>query len=665
MSILNKYKRWVPQLIPIKDEYWDFVLSQDDTPSMSFGPRMTKRCLSAYIEFGDKNCQEMNGVHSYPDYTWEQCNNQGALLEDIGYTGIDNGLIYYGGWDKVSNQEFYDIFTNSVIEINSGDCRLHLHQVTGNTGVYSYPMEYVEGKYYTLSGGFFQGFFKLHGFEYQVLPQYIEDEWNVEITLRPRYLFQDEKTLNATHEGNEGIFFFMGARAEDKFLQFYNSDLLKYEERVQPDRKPCDEDYVLIDESTTWTNEDYDYDKCNKCSPDTGYPFTVEYETDCCGNPDEMDCTCKEKPKPIEEIQEKTKKSFNKRKAKYLAYFLSTYGYSEFSNCGCPGKEPPKPEPDEKEDCECCKKGFFEDGYIGKNVENKCVNYFDDDAAENYIEKEVIISGATLYTSDGVPIEESGYYEIETDNKFLTFNRTKYGFTTANWDEDTVVVLTGSTNDLRTGNLYLLMHRGCSGYTTETIDEYYAENKKEYDFLSDMLGNAFALKRNADGSISYKYMVLDCDKPERYTILEETSFPGLLEENKWATVNVKFGIVNRIGLNECGYPEKQRRMRIYIYVNGYLKLVSRELPEFNFRELNTQKEKQEGVPFNISVGGGTQGLCDSVWLDYWKAFEKILPMEQNFAGTFIGDIKTFRFYTCRLKYHEIRNNWLYNRTKWA
>ena len=276
MSILNKYKRWVPQLIPIKDEYWDFVLSQDDTPSMSFGPRMTKRCLSAYIEFGDKNCQEMNGVHSYPDYTWEQCNNQGALLEDIGYTGIDNGLIYYGGWDKVSNQEFYDIFTNSVIEINSGDCRLHLHQVTGNTGVYSYPMEYVEGKYYTLSGGFFQGFFKLHGFEYQVLPQYIEDEWNVEITLRPRYLFQDEKTLNATHEGNEGIFFFMGARAEDKFLQFYNSDLSKYEERVQPDRKPCDEDYVLIDEHTTWTNEDYDYDKCNKCSPDTGYPTRMK-----------------------------------------------------------------------------------------------------------------------------------------------------------------------------------------------------------------------------------------------------------------------------------------------------------------------------------------------------------------------------------------------------
>ena len=105
-------------------------------------------------------------------------------------------------------------------------------------------------------------------------------------------------------------------------------------------------------------------------------------------------------------------------------------------------------------------------------------------------------------------------------------------------------------------------------------------------------------------------------------------------------------------------------MKIYIYVNGYLKFVSKELPEFNFRALDTVKEKQEGVPFNISVGGGTQGLCDSVWLDYWKAFEKILPIEKHFAGTFIGDIKVFRFYTCKMAYAEIRNNWLYDRANW-
>lgn len=656
MSILNKYKRWVPMLIPIKDEYWDFVLSQDGTPSTGYGPRMTKRCLSSYIEFGDKECQESNGVRSYTGYTWDECKNDGAILEDIGYTGIDNGLIYYGGYERITNKDFYDIFTNSVVTIEPNDCRLHLHQVTGNTGVYSYPMEYVEGKYYTLTGGFFQGFYKLHGFDYQVLPQYIENEWNVEITLRPKWAIQEENTLNMKHPENEGIFFYMGTRAEDKFLQFYNTDLSEFPEREQPKREPCNDDYFLMSSDY---HEDYDYMKCDNCAPDTGYPIISSYEVDCCDKEtkDKKKCNCG-KPatgKEIKQTSEKTKKEFNKRKARHLAYFLNTYGYSEFSDCNC---KPSVIQTIDGKDC-CCSTGYFGEDYIIKNCE--CNTFLAD---EDYIEKDVIISGATIMTSDGSPLEDSGYYEIKTDNKFLTFNRTKYGFTTANWDENTLVVLTGSTNDLRTGNLFLLMHRGCSGYTTETIDQYYSDNRKKFDFLPDILGNAFAVKRNADGSISYRYMVLDCDKPERYSILEETSFPGLLEENKWSTVNIKFSILNGAGLDDCGRPYGKRTMRIFIYVNGLLKFVSKELPEFNFKALSAIKEKQEGVPFNISVGGGTQGLCDSVWLDYWKAFEKILPIEKNFAGTFIGDIKTFRFYTCKLHYAEIKNNWLYNRANW-
>ena len=47
-------------------------------------------------------------------------------------------------------------------------------------------------------------------------------------------------------------------------------------------------------------------------------------------------------------------------------------------------------------------------------------------------------------------------------------------------------------------------------------------------------------------------------------------------------------------------------------MNGKLVLISKELPTFNFRELNDTPDKQEGVPFNISVGGGTQGLSDVI-----------------------------------------------------
>lgn len=581
-------------LVPFSDEYWDFVLSQDDSPSSDVSARLYEGCLASYINFGDEACQEEFGVHSYDKYSWADCLNEGASLVDIGFTGIDNGLIYYGGYDNVTNKEFYDIFTNSNIDIDSGDCRLHLHRVTGNTGVYSYLTEYVPNEYYALKGGFFQGFYKLYGFDYQVLPNTIENEWNIEIELRPKDYEEAENTLNSTHPNNKGIFFYMGTRAEDKFLQLYNTDLTKYEDRVQPSHEYCEGGYF------SWEELPEDF----------------------------LD---------VAERAGKLHREINVRKARNFTYFLNTYGYNWNSSCSC---------------------GISRkiNGDTASTKPDLCSRYLGE---EDYYEEDIVISGATVVTSDGIPVEDSGYYEIKTDNKFLTFNRTKYGFTTATWEEGTVVVLTGSTNDIHHDNLFLLMDRTESGYTTETIEEYYSQHKPEYNFTADTLDNAFALKYNEDGSIGYRYFIKDCDSETHYTVIEENSFPGIIVKDSWNTVNVKFAILNG-SLNDCGKPNGARKMKIFIYVNGYLKFISKEMPEFNFRQLNTAAEKQEGVPYNISVGGGTQGLCDSVWLDYDKAFEKILPIEENFAGTFIGDIRVFRFYPCKLQYSNIKSNALYN-----
>lgn len=592
MAILNKYKRWVPMLMPIWDQYWDVVLSQDNSPSYGSEGKLVENCLSSYIDFGDEECQNELGVQSYSGYSWDRCVNNGAELVDIGYTGIDNGLIYYGGYDSVTNKEFYDIFTDSEIDIQSGDCRLYLHRVTGNTGVYYYDTEYISGNYYALKGGFFQGFYKLFGYDYQILPQYIENEWNIEIQLRPKDYEEKENTLNSTHPDNKGLFFYIGTRAEDKFLRIYNCDLEIYETREQPEHHQCDNGYF------SWEELPYDF---------------------------------------IETAVEagKINRTINILSARNLTYFLNTYGYNWNSECSCgitkklSGKEATR--------------------------ENICNKYLKE---EGYYEEDIEIVNSKVQTSKGVPVDDSGYYEIQTDNKFLTFNRTKYGFTTATWDEDTLVILTGSTNDLRTGNLFLLMDRTCSGYTTETINEYY-KNKKLFNITADTTNNAFALKYNEDGSIGYRYFIYDCDNENRYSILEEKTLPGMIKKDEWSTVNVKFSILNG-SVNDCGNPVGKRKMKIFIYINGMLKFISKELPEFDFRQLNTVAEKQEGVPFNISVGGGTQGLCDSVWLDYNHAFEKILPIEENFAGTFIGDIKSFKFYTCKLQYSQIKNNAAYN-----
>ena len=87
-------------------------------------------------------------------------------------------------------------------------------------------------------------------------------------------------------------------------------------------------------------------------------------------------------------------------------------------------------------------------------------------------------------------------------------------------------------------------------------------------------------------------------------------------------------------------------MRIIIYVNNRIVLISKELSILNLRQLDDLYSKQEGVPFNISLGGGTQGLCDMVDLDYITPPETILPLEKEFGGTFIGLIKNFKISIC-------------------
>ena len=85
------------------------------------------------------------------------------------------------------------------------------------------------GFYYDLYGGFFQGFFDLWGYGYRVLPDREEMGWTVESLLKVRssgssWNGLSANTLNNLHPNNEGIFFYLGARAENKFWNCYHGE---------------------------------------------------------------------------------------------------------------------------------------------------------------------------------------------------------------------------------------------------------------------------------------------------------------------------------------------------------------------------------------------------------------------------------------------------------
>ena len=91
-----------------------------------------------------------------------------------------------------------------------------------------------------------------------------------------------------------------------------------------------------------------------------------------------------------------------------------------------------------------------------------------------------------------------------------------------------------------------------------------------------------------------------------------------------------------------------------IYVNGYLKFISKELDALSFKELNDIYEKQEGVPYNISLGGGAIGLLEALYPNFCD-INKFSPIEKDFCGTFIGDIKDFKMYMGFIDYCAIKN----------
>ena len=124
----------------------------------------------------------------YSTVTWPNAINDGVDMEDIGMTGVDNGIIKFDKYN-ITNKEFLDLYFHSKYHIEEGDMRLFMTPVTGNTQLYNYPMYLVndaEGRYLSLKGGFYQGYVKLEGFDYQILPISYNREYIFHFELRPR-----------------------------------------------------------------------------------------------------------------------------------------------------------------------------------------------------------------------------------------------------------------------------------------------------------------------------------------------------------------------------------------------------------------------------------------------------------------------------------------------
>ena len=519
---------------------------------------------------------------------WSHAVNNGGDAEDFGLTGTDNGFVS-GDTRSMTKEELRKLIYFTHMDVSDFGTKLSMSPMGSDTGKYVYPMYMDDGlenggtKHIAFRGGFFQGFWKLDGFEYQVFPESFNETMTMSFKLRNRPDIHDvENTVNYTHPENRGIFFFIGTRAENKFAPMYNR-------HGQGCGSGC---------AQTWID---------------GIPYSgCSFDNGSSGNTGGTGGNCSQEGNPP-------------------ADYLNTYDYNKNLNLchECHGNQR---RPDHSPYME-----HYTDGCNQSGTAIDCT-YFAP------INKPVVHDNYDPKDSAGDDLTKQGYYETsESDNKFLMFDRTKSGFTVDTWVEGTTVRLNGRKANPQP-NYFPLLHHGRSGLTIHDIDHYVETHEDEYDIYTDIANNAFALRITDNGAIGYRYMGKDCNASgtDRCPVVEEYSKDGIVPDNEWVDVTVKFVVSPSVPYDEWKCTHRHGlRMKIFIYINGFLKLVSREMDALSFKPLNDIFRRQEGVPYSMSLGGGSTGLADPVYDDPCPPDVSNLPIEQNFCGSFIGDISSF------------------------
>jgi hypothetical protein len=616
------------------------------------------------LEYGDYNYDNVLVSENYynPENIAIDCFSAKTIC-DIGLTGTDNGLVTQMTGETIQ-------FTQGLVPESEKferlifDRRLKMFQVTGYTWepntrfsgvsagtmyeVVSYSANSV-GIYHELYGGFYQGFYELFGYDYKILPERYPKGWTVEMTLKPRFTNEytpssGQTTLNQYYPNNSGIFFYMGTRAENKY--WHHAD----------GTNPTDPNYVRVTEELTGITT------CACVDLYTGYTTssTTVFNLSTSGQTlevspnllwtagDDVLVYHNEVQYVIGVVLGYTAETGSLQylttsrvgrgdinfsivtKVGYLSYAHSncvliypptgtTDTHYQVDTCCCPPPPPPIPEHNP----------------IYDSMSNALAIKFSGDPHNPKIcVRTLTMTGDCIFTGSCEtlgPESVTGY----SINNFCTTRGIYDDCSGTTYDQQEHWVLVDAVFERYTWLDFCdLYYRG--GLGTITIDPYTAStNQNSVSLISPPITHY------------------------RLTPVKEE----LVE-------------LNNLWLLEKYY----RKGKLKLYVNGKHFHTFDDFEEIIPRGLFGHKETQVGVPFNISWGGGTQGLHENLIFsalpettNYYIQDPELFPpnilsgtslsalttnilIEQNFAGTFDGAISTFGMYAKPLSVPEIQHN---------
>jgi hypothetical protein len=322
----------------------------------------------------------------------------------------------------------------------------------------------------------------------------------------------------------------------------------------------------------------------------------------------------------------------------------------------------------------------------------------------------------TLITSENILLNTPHMTEFKTDNKYLFYNRTMCGYTVSDENAPDEVIYTYQNKNDKL-NYYLLFNRTKNGLTVSDVegtcktctywslykqykcDPYLRYNleQKPYqkfpeifenlnlydnniDINKDIDNNAVAFRITPDGRIGFKNLTSTCEDDGIVTgqnvtvkgvgdcatreinvngikmkLTETYSQPNIIEFDKWNYIMVKIVYDEYLDYEKCNSVPPRNGI-IQFWVNGLLKFQT-PYKEVVLKPLAEHWTKQLGVPYSLSLMGGTQGLLETILSDNPNDYDRYeLPMEKYFAGSLIGKMRFFRVSECDVSYSQAQKN---------
>lgn len=497
------------------------------------------------------------------------------------------------------------------------DRRFKMKQITGySENNINYNIKSVtggtEGYYQQLYGGFYQGFYKLYDYPYQVLPDRPECGWTFETLLKIRtndvLCTGSTNTLNSIYPNNKGLFFYMGTRAENKFHNIYSAE--------------------------------------------TGLQTCRQYDYSCDGNPIDINFSGNTQTNPCGEPIIITTNYDEKIDSWSNSFGLRLTPWNDGANSGL---------------TLCYRALYFTGNCITTYSNEKVV-----DCERNLVYEIPNCKTGLTYTSGYTIVEKCTNTICDLDN--ITYrNEEPWVLVSARFKrnycfEDCDLQNMGGVNDL-----------------------IYKEVLDTNSYIdSPILGATTSLVREEPLMPGFE------DQGNKVVVTgfytgEGTEQSGCGEDNpcppsSGCTSNYT-KLTEKIRFTKLWTDDKKYRGgTLTLFVNGRPIYSDNNFEEIIPRRLNTEPQKQVGVPFNISWGGGTQGLLENQTFNFLTGStsgttgitytrttcppyqqdpnDLGLLIEENFAGTYDGGISQMRYYIEPLGYDEIFHNFLVNKSRY-